>query len=412
MKKNWPDLRRFLGFLIERFREDRCELIASSLTFTTLLSLVPLIAIALMIFSAFPLFDDFSAAIRNFLITNGMPEASGKVISQYLEHFAKSASHLTAMGIAFLGVTAMLMIHTIEDAFKTIWRVSKKRALSRRIMVYWAILTLGPLLIGGSLSVTSWLTGMSVGYAKQVPTFVMDLLKLVPVLLTTLAFSLMFRVVPNRFVPWNHAVIGGVVASLLFEFMNHAFAYYIAHFPTYKLVYGTFASIPIFLLWIYLSWLSILIGALITASLSHWRTGHIQHYEPVVQLYCAMRILRAMDEGMDSGTVQTLASLSTKLSIGFDVLEQILDKLEQANMVRKDAESGCVLVRNTRNLRASELYHLFVFDTSVLAAQQGDTEIKAWLGQMDQRIADNGDINLHDIFVAPGSTGLKQEPPR
>ncbi len=408
MNRNWKDFWHFLGFLSERFREDRCEQMASSLTFTTLLSLVPLITIALMSFSAFPVFDDFSAAIRNFLLANVMPETGGKIVSRYVQQFAESATRLTTVGIVFLGLTAMLMIHTIDDAFKTIWRVSKPRALTQRIMVYWAVLTLGPLLVGGSLSVTSWLTGMSIGNVKQVPAFGVDLLKILPVLLTTLAFSLMFRVVPNRFVPWNHAVIGGAAASLMFEFMNRTLAYYIAHFPTYKLIYGTFASIPIFLLWIYLSWLAILVGALISASLSHWRIGKIQHSNPVVQLYCAMRILKQMDEGMNSGDVQTLTALSGKLSIGFDVVEQILDKLEQANMVRKVAGNGWALVRNTKNTRVSELYRLFVFDSSALIAQQGDAAISVWLRQIEQRITQNGDVTLHEIFSAKDGSEVNQ----
>jgi membrane protein len=400
MNKNLTDLRRFLDFLLQRFLQDRCEQIASSLTFTTLLSLVPLITIALMLFSAFPVFDDFSASIRNFLLSNVMPGTGGKVISHYVEQFAESASRLTAVGIISLGLTAMLLMHTIDSAFNTIWRVSRPRPLLQRILVYWAVLTLGPLLVGGSLSVTSWLTGMSIGYARQISAFGVDLLKAVPVLLSTLAFSLMFRIVPNRHVPVRHAVIGGVVASLMFEFMNQGFAYYIAHFPTYKLVYGAFASIPIFLLWIYLSWIAILLGALISASLSHWRSGLASHSSPAVQLYCAMRILRAMGAGMDSGTVQTLPLLSEKLRIGFDVLDQILEQLVQANMVRKLAGNGWALVRSPEHISISELYQLFVFDASVLAAEPGDAEISAWLQQLEQRIKTNADVSLHDIFSA------------
>ncbi|MGO8755745.1 MAG: YihY family inner membrane protein [Gallionellaceae bacterium] len=404
MKRNWMDLRRFLHFLSERFRQDRCEQMAASLTFTTLLSLVPLITIALMLFSAFPVFDDFSSSIRNFLLANVMPETGGKMISRYVEQFAESASRLTAVGIVFLGLTAMLMMHNIDTAFNTIWRVSKPRTLMQRIMVYWAVLTLGPLLVGGSLSLTSWLTGMSIGYAKQIPAVGVNMLKIVPILLSTLAFSLMFRVVPNRYVPLQHAVMGGLAASLMFEFMNQGFAYYIAHFPTYKLVYGAFASIPIFLLWIYLSWLAVLMGALISASLSHWRGSEVSHSDPAVQLYFAMRILRAMDEGMDRGTVQTLPLLSEKLLIGFDVLEQILEKLAQTNMVRKLTGNGWALVRNIANIPASELYRLFVFDSSVLAAQHEDAEINAWLKQMEQHITVNGDVSLQSIFSARGCT--------
>jgi membrane protein len=398
MKKNWTDSRHLLHFIAARFKQDRCAQMAASLTFTTLLSLVPLITIALTLFSAFPVFEDFSGQIKNFLMSNMMPETGGKMISLYVAQFAESAAKLTAVGIVFLALTAMLMMHTIDEAFNTIWSVSRPRTLMQRVLVYWAVLTLAPLLIGGSLSLTSWLTGMSVGYAKQVPEFGVVMLKVVPVLLTTLAFSLLFRVVPNRFVPLRHAFIGGAVAAVTFESMNRAFAYYIAHFPTYKLVYGAFASIPIFLLWIYLSWLTILLGALIASSLSHWRGNPVQKMTAAAKLCYALRILKAMSKGMRSGTVQTTPALSMQLRIGFDALEQILEELARAKMVRKLEGKGWAMIRDVEHIQVSELFRLFVFYPSTTAVRQEDMEIHLWLVQMDQRMAEAAAITLHDLF--------------
>ena len=402
MKKNWTDFLHLLHYIAVRFKQDRCAQMAASLTFTALLSLVPLITIALTLFSAFPVFEDFSGQIKSFLLGNMLPETGSKMISRYVEQFAESAAKLTAVGIVFLALTAMLMMHTIDNAFNTIWRVSRPRSLAQRVLVYWAVLTLAPLLIGGSLSLTSWLVGMSVGYARQIPEFGVVMLKVVPVLLTTLAFSLLFRVVPNRFVPLRHAIIGGMAAAVAFESMNHAFAFYIAHFPTYKLVYGAFASIPIFLLWIYLSWLTILMGALITASLSHWRGGPARNIFPAAQLYFALRILRMMSDGMHSGTVQTTPALSGQLNIGFDLLEQILEKLAQANVVRKLAGNGWAMIRDTKHVQLAELYRLFVFDPALLAAQDDDAEIHAWFGQIERRVADATAVTLHDLFTGTG----------
>ena len=399
MKKNWTDLWHLLHFIAARFKQDRCAQMAASLTFTTLLSLVPLITIALTLFSAFPVFQDFSAQIKNFLLSNMMPETGGKMISLYVEQFAESAAKLTAVGIVFLALTAMLMMHTIDEAFNTIWRVSKPRTLLQRILIYWAGLTLAPLLVGSSLSLTSWLAGMSMGYAKQVPEFDVVMLKVVPVVLTTLAFSLMFRVVPNRFVPLRHAFIGGMVAAAAFESMNRAFAYYIEHFPTYKLVYGAFASIPIFLLWIYLSWLTILLGALIASSLSYWRGNPIKKITAAAKLYYALRILRAMNEGMKSGTVQTTPMLSMQLHIGFDSLEQILEELARIKVVRKLAGKGWAMIRDAEHIRISELYRLFVFESASMVVRQDDTEIHAWLVQMDHRMAEAGAITLAELFA-------------
>jgi len=401
LKKNWTDLRQLMHFIAERFKQDRCTQMAASLTFTTLLSLVPLITIALTLFSAFPVFEDFSTQIKGFLLSNMMPETGGKMISRYVEQFAESAAKLTAVGIVILALTAMLMMHTIDEAFNTIWNVSKPRTLVQRVLIYWAVLTLAPLLVGGSLSLTSWLTGMSIGYARQVPEFDVVMLKVVPVLLTTLAFSLLFRVVPNRFVPLRHAFIGGAVAAAAFETMNQCFAYYIAHFPTYKLVYGAFASIPIFLMWIYLSWLTILLGALIASSLSHWRGNPVQKISAAEQLYYALRILKAMQLGMHTGKVQTPPALSQQLHIGFDAMEHILEELARAKMIRKLAGKGWALIRDSEHIQIKELYRLFVFDPASMALRQDDSEIHAWLVQMDQRVAEATTMTLHELMADP-----------
>jgi membrane protein len=366
LKANWADLKHILRFITRRFSQDRCAQMAASLTFTTLLSLVPLLTIALTLFSAFPVFDDFYTQIKNFVLANMMPGTGGRMISRYTEQFAESAAKLTAVGITFLALTAMLMMLTIDHAFNTIWRVSRPRPLVQRILIYWAVLTLAPLLVGGSLSLTSWLVGMSAGYARQIPALGVVLLKIMPVILTTAAFSLLFRIVPNRFVPLRHAIIGGVAAALVFEFMNRGFAAYILYFPTYKLVYGTFASIPIFLLWVYLSWLTVLLGALITASLSHWRSGTPEQLSPAAQFYFALRVLEMMTWGMRNGTVQTLPLLSRRLRIGFDSLEQILEKLAQVNVVRKLGGNAWVMVREAQHIKLAELYRVLIFDPSQL----------------------------------------------
>lgn len=408
MKKNLKDLRHFLRFISVRFMQDRCAQMAASLTFTTLLSLVPLITITFTLFAAFPVFAEFSDQIKHFLFINMMPETGGKMMSRYMEQFTESAAKLTAVGIVFLGFAAMLMIHTIEDAFNTIWRVSRQRTVLQRVLIYWALLTLAPLLIGGSLSLTSWLVGMSVGYAKQIPEFGVVLLKVVPVLLTTLAFSLMFRIVPNRYIPLRHAFIGGVVAAAAFESMNSAFAFYITHFPTYKLVYGAFASIPIFLLWIYLSWLTILLGALIAASLTHWRGDPTKKLSTTAQLYYALRVLKMMDESMHSGKVQTLPTLCRRLHIGFDSLEPILARLEQARLLRKLAGRGWAMMRDMDYVQVAELYRLFVYNPALLDTQHEDKHIHAWLEQMGRRMEEAAAVTLRELFAGPVGQGGKQ----
>lgn len=403
MKMRLPNLGiidslRFLRYVGYRLRDDRCTQMAASLTFTTLLSVVPLITIALTLFSAFPVFGDFSVHIKEFILSNMIPETGGRMITYYMEQFAESASRLTAVGIAFLAVTAMLLMLTIDNAFNMIWRVTRARSLLQRVLVYWAVITLAPLLVGASLSLTSWLVGFSAEYAKEVPALRMDVLKLLPVLLTTAAFTLLFRVVPNRYVPMRHAIIGGLVAAVTFELMNRGFAFYISHFPTYKLVYGAFASVPIFLLWVYLSWLTVLFGAIITASLSHWRSTHSLRLDQAAKLYYAVSILKQMHKGLAKGEVQTLQGLSRQLHIGYDDVERLLEKLSGARIVGKLAGTGWSMVRAPEAVELAELLKLFLLDTAMLPRRSGDSDIRAWFNALEGRMNEPRGTTLYDLW--------------
>jgi membrane protein len=398
MQKNWQDLQVFIRFVAGRFVQDRCAQIAASLAFTTLLSLVPLVTIALTLFSAFPVFDDFSIQIKNYLLSNLMPNTAGKVITHYMEQFAESAGRLSAVGVVFLAVTAMLMMLTISQAFNTIWRVHRPRPMVKLFVISWAVLTLAPLLVGASLSLTSWLVGLSLGYAKHIPVFGVGSLKILPVLFTTLAFAMMFRLIPNRYVPRAHALIGGAVAAVLFETMNRVFGYYISHFPTYKLVYGAFASVPIFLMWVYLSWLIVLLGAVITASLPHWRTPEAQRLPAVEKMLDALRVLKVMSDAMRQGKVMTIPALSKVLRLGFFSLELILERLAGAGMVHKAEGQGWLMTRNVSHINAVELLHLFVLDRSNLPDGEDDDALKQWLVSCSAQLDQKADVSLQELF--------------
>jgi membrane protein len=399
MQKNSRDLADFVRFIATRFQQDRCAQIAASLTFTTLLSLVPLATIALTLFSAFPVFEDYSSQIKGFLLNNLMPDLASKVITQYMQQFTESAMRLTAVGIGLLAVTAMLLLLTIEQAFNAIWRVDRPRPLFKRLVIYWAVLTLAPLLVGVSLALTSWLVGLSMGYAKHIPVFGVGVLKLLPVLLTWMAFAMLFRLVPNRYVPRTHALIGALVAALVFEAMNRAFGYYVSHFPTYKLVYGAFASVPIFLMWIYLSWLAILLGAVVSASLSHWRTPMVKHLLPAAQLLDALRVLRAMTEGLRDGRVHTLPELSRSLRLAYDTLEEILGKLAGAGMVGRTTGEGWLMRRDAAHIRTAELLRLFVLDGAPLPDGKQDDPLRLWLADSAGQFEQGADLSLQELFA-------------
>lgn len=402
MRNNLRDIQVLVRLIVRRFVQDRCMQTAASLTFTTLLSLVPMITIALTVFSAFPVFEDFSAQIKIFLLNNLMPDNAGIIITQYMQQFADSATRLTAVGIVFLAITAMSMMLTIDKAFNVIWQATRPRPLVKRLAAYWAVLTLAPLLIGASLSLTSWLVGVSMGHGKLVSPAGTVVLKTLPILFATLAFTLLFRLVPNRHVPRAHALIGALAAAILFEAMNRVFGYFISYFPTYTLVYGAFASVPIFLMWIYLSWLTVLLGAVIAASLSHWRTPAPQHFSPTIQLLDALRVLRIMESGFRQGKVLALPELSKSLHLSYDTLEMILDDLAGAGMVCQVEGNGRMLMRDVNHIRATELLHLFVLDRGLLPAKQHDDPLQQWLANCADQLEQSTDITLQELFARRG----------
>ena len=399
MRNNLRDIQVLVRLIARRFVQDRCAQTAASLTFTTLLSLVPMITIALTVFSAFPVFEDFSSQIKIFLLNNLMPDNAGIIITRYMQQFADSATRLTAVGIIFLAITAMSMLLTIDKAFNVIWQATRPRPLVKRLVAYWAVLTLAPLLIGASLSLTSWLVGISMGHGKLVLPIGIAVLKILPVLFTTLAFTLLFRLVPNRPVSRIHALIGALAAAAMFETMNQIFGYFISHFPTYTLVYGAFASVPIFLMWIYLSWLTILLGAVIAASLPHWRIPVLQHVSPAAQLLDALRVLQIMHIGFQQGKMSTLPELSKSLRLGYDALEKILEILVNADMVCQVDGGGWLLRRDVSHIRASELLHLFVLDRGSFLENQNDDPLQQWLAACIEQLEHSTDITLQELFA-------------
>lgn len=398
MRKYLFDIWRLLRSIARRFAQEHCSQAAASLTFATLLALVPMITIALTIFGAFPVFDDFSSEIKSYLLSNMMPEKAGSMITRYVEQFAESATRLKTAGIVILALTAMSMMMTIDKTFNVIWRVQHARPLLKRLLVYAAVLTIAPMLIGASLSLTSWLVGLTMGYAKYIPTFGVGALKVLPTLLTTLAFALLYKLIPNRYVPSRHAYIAALVAALMFEAMNRGFGYYIAHFPTYKLVYGAFASVPIFLMWIYMSWWIILLGAVIAASLSHWRKQDVEGRPPIMDLLLALQALRVLWRNQKRNRVTSFTALSHQLSIGYDLLEHLLHTLKKAELVMRADGRGWALLPHSERTSVTELMRMFALDRYALSEMQGDN-LSKWLYQAVTKMETHSAVTLRELFT-------------
>jgi membrane protein len=271
MRRTAHRLLEFFLALAQRLREDRGFETAGSLAFTALLALVPLVAVALALATPFPQFEQAMAMLGRFAERQLLPAGSALVTRQIAE-FAERAGALTTVGLAFLGVTAVMLMHTVEEALNRIFRVQRRRHFLRRLFVYVAVLTLGPALIGGSLYLTFTLVVDSLGYL-ELDEYRRTVMGLVAFALTCAALTLLYLVVPYREVALRHAAVGGLVAGVLFEVAKRGFGVYVAKLPTYALIYGAFAFIPLFLLWLYVSWAVVLFGATLTASLPAWRAG-------------------------------------------------------------------------------------------------------------------------------------------
>ena len=259
--------------LRERFREDRLGVTASSLTFTTMISLVPLFTVALAIFSAFPMFARMQNSVQKWLVESLVPDNIAKQVLSYLNQFASQAGEMGWAGALVLLATALALILTIDRKLNDIWRVRKSRPLTQRVLVYWAVLTLGPLLLAGSLSLTSYALSASKGLVAALPGLLKLLLSTLQFVLMSVGMAALYRYVPNTRVRWSHALVGGLFGAVGLEVAKKLLAWYLSTVPTYSVVYGTFASLPILLIWIYLAWVIVLLGAVVTAYLPSLLSG-------------------------------------------------------------------------------------------------------------------------------------------
>jgi len=393
-----PPLIDFARMAWRRFVGEHCLQIASSLTFTALLAIVPIFTVTLTLISAFPVFHELKLHIQQFLVENMLPEAA-ESIAGYAVQFAENAAKLTAAGVAVLFVTAMIVLQTIDRALNQIWRAPRARATVQRVFIYWVLLTVGPVLIGASLSLTSWLVSQSLGLVKGMPLAGETLLTLVPILLTALAFALLYITIPNRRVLVRDALTGGLLAALAFEGMKHGFAFYITQFPTYKLVYGAFASVPIFLLWIYLSWLVVLFGAVVAAVMPEWRARAAQ-VDPVpgAQFLDALQILQLLWEAHRTGKVVTLLQLHGAVRLPLDRIETTLDAMGAARWVGRTG-NGWALIRAAAEISVADVYHLFVFRPGArLPSRQSGPELDQLALELAGGIEDSLKLSLDDLF--------------
>ena len=351
--------------LRERFREDQLGLTASSLTFTTVLALVPFLAVALAVFTAFPIFGKLQGVVQKWLVESLVPDSISRQVLGYLTQFAAKASGLGALGFSILLGTALMLILTIDRTLNNIWRVRRLRPLGQRVLIYWAAITLGPLLLGGSLALTSYVMSASSGLVRTLPDGVGLLVDSIQFLVLAAGMAGLYHYVPNTPVKWQHAWVGGLFVAVCMELAKKVLAAYLAKVPTYSVVYGAFATLPILLVWIYVAWVIVLLGAVVTAYLPSLLAG--------------------------------VARRGTVAGWGFQLAVEVLQELHRARQLP------------SKGLRAAQLAELLRVDALQLEPVLETLTSLDWIAQVNDAVAGPSDApELRYVLLAdPERTALE-----
>ena len=335
----WYDTLRTLR---QRFREDHLGMTAGSLTFTTLIAIVPLVTVMLAIFTAFPMFASFQDSLQKYFLQSLVPDNIAKPVLASLNLFANKAHRLGAAGLLLLLVSALSLMLTIDRSLNAIWRVRRPRPIAQRVLVYWAAATLGPLLLGVSLSLTSYALSASKGLVSAMPgglSLVFDLLEFA---LLASGMAGLFHYVPNTHVRWRHAWAGGLFVAVGFEAAKRALGWYVGSVSSFSAIYGAFATAPIFLLWLYLGWVIVLLGAVIAAYAPSLRMRVARQADTAGHRFAmALGVLGQLAQAR-AGVSRGLSLLQIAAALRIDPLqiEPVLDGLMADDWVARLEEDG------------------------------------------------------------------------
>ena len=334
--------RQMAGVLTERFRDARLGVSASSLTFTTVLALVPLFAVGLAVFAAFPVFGKFQDTIQRWLVESLVPESIARQVLSYLTQFSRKASRLGSVGLVAVLMSAVFLMVTIERTLGQIWRLQRQRPLAQRVLLYWSAITLGPLFLGASLAITSYVVTASRDVVDVLPGSIRWLLDSFEFVLLTACVSGLYFYVPYTRVRWRHAITAGLFVAGALELAKKLLAIYLLQVPTYSVIYGAFAALPILLVWIYVTWLIVLLGAVLASSLpelgrQEWRKpdGAGWRFRLALEVLSELNAARSMaHRGFST------EALASRLRVEPDPLRQVLQTLHRLDWVGRLTEQN------------------------------------------------------------------------
>ena len=349
----------FAWFVVRRFSEERVPQAAASMTFTTLLALVPVLTVMVAVASIFPVFDRWSDSFVSFVNQTIVPQGADMVFD-YIDAFRDQANRLTAIGSVMLVVTSLMLIRTIDNAFNRIWRVNTQRPWMMQFLVYWALLTFGPLSLGVGISfmVGSVQDSVLSSGAQQWADALKTAARLA--FMTVLLWGL-YRFVPNRFVPARQAFVGALITAFCLETARFLFTWYMGNFDGYRSIYGAFAAVPFFLLWLNLLWTLVLGGAVLTSSLSYWQGEAFRRgFDSRGRFDDVLKILLLLDAAQKEGRTLSVQEFRRHINMGYDELGELLEKLARYGYIYSGRQ-GWVLKTGADSIELSELFKLFVY---------------------------------------------------
>jgi membrane protein len=354
----------FVLYALRRFNADGCFAAAGALSYTALVSLVPLAAIALGSLSVFPIFGQVHDQILALVFKNFVPTI-GEEAAWWFRAFADSAAQTTAIGVIGIAATGVLLLVTVEDQLNVIWRVTSPRPWGQRVLAYWTLITLGPLLVGLSLSLSTYfeIAARHAGFGQEAFQWIESgwlhgLARAVPALLEFVALTLLYWLIPNCAVRWRDAALGALTATLAIELLKVGFTIYIGAMSYYQTVYGTLAAIPIFLLWMYISWMAVLLGAESAAALPHWRIDERIGTVSAggLRLGLSLALIASLARGQRRGAAPTTAALAADLGVPTTVVDEHMRPLATAGFVAHTQEGSWVLAWSPETATVHDLY--------------------------------------------------------
>ncbi|OTG95437.1 YihY family inner membrane protein [Acinetobacter sp. ANC 3832] len=398
---------QFIFFVIKRFEADRCREQAGSLTYTTLFAVVPMLTVFLVIISSIKALEPARQQLQQMIYSNFLPKTS-IAFDKAFNVFTQNSSNLTVIGVLFLFITTVMMLTSIETVFNRIWRVEETRNGIIGFMRYWTIISLGPILLGSAFVISSTLASMNV-LSSFTGTYQVDgtfLFWLISFALTVLGFFILYWTIPNRSVPIKAAFIAGLFGAIIFELLKNLFGFVMSNFTSYTLIYGAFAAVPIFLLWIFLSWNVVLLGVEISYALTAFHTGKIQTRQPVLMLLDILELFYKKQKVGQSVTDAEALNILGRGEIGRWPSYVVM--LEKQNLVRRTDNNEYVLVRNLDTVDFWTFYKLLPYPLPRRDDVGNVHPDDVWMQRIGPALIDSDDFLAAKLSI-PLSTILEEK---